>query len=90
MKLLTDAFEQSFKKETEKNESLYLLYGDYDPLAVTVIHILDRKAGIGWTTYSHTGIPVPTYASGTGHEIFNGFYDNTDIFKKLSSVMKVQ
>lgn len=88
MQLLKDAFAQVNKKE--KSDSLYLLYGDYNPLSVTVTHILNRKAGIGWTTYSHTGIPVPTYAKGAGEEIFDGYYDNTDIFKKLTAVMKLQ
>lgn len=87
MKLLSDAFEQTAKKE--KSDSIYLLYGEYDPLTVTVTHILNRKAGIGWTSYSHTGIPVPTYASGTGENLFDGYYDNTDIFKKLVSIMKL-
>ena len=89
-KLLSDAFAQSVKKEKDKSESLYLLYGDYDPLVVTITHILNRKAGIGWTSYAHTGIPVVTYATGSGQELFDGFYDNTDIFKKLVSIMKLQ
>jgi len=71
----------------ERGESLYLLYGEYNPISVTVTHILNRKAGIGWTSYSHTGVPVPTYATGVGADLFDGYYDNTDIFKKLVSVM---
>lgn len=88
MQLLKNAIAQVDKKE--KSDSLYLLYGEYNPLSVTVTHILNRKAGIGWTSYSHTGIPVPTYAKGNGEEIFDGYYDNTDIFKKMSTIMNLQ
>jgi alkaline phosphatase len=70
-------------------EKDYLLYGGYDPLAVTLTHILSQHAGIGWTTYSHTGVPVPVFAMGMGAKQFGGFYDNTDIAKKLSKAMKL-
>ncbi len=60
-----------------------LLYGGYEPLTVTLTHILNNKAGLGWTSYVHTGGLVPVYAYGTGAEEFSGSYDNTDIFKRL-------
>ncbi len=44
---------------------------------------INEKAGIAWTTYSHTSIPVPVFAIGCGAEIFSGVYDNTDIPKKI-------
>jgi len=53
---------------------------------VTLTHILNNKAGIGWTSYSHTGVPVPVYATGVGAELFNGAYDNTEIYYKLVAV----
>lgn len=89
IKLLKDAFIESMKdkKERVKNEETYLLYGDYDPLVITITHVLNRKAGIGWASYSHTGVPVPTYAMGVGETLFDGYYDNTDIYRKLVSIM---
>jgi Alkaline phosphatase len=77
-------------KERKLNEAEQVMYGTYEPLSVTLTHILNNKAGIGWTSYSHTGLPVPVFAMGAGQELFNGYYDNTDIFKKLSSIMKAQ
>jgi alkaline phosphatase len=47
----------------------------------------DAAANVRWTSSGHTGVPVPTYASGTGQNLFAGNYDNTDIFRKLSAVM---
>ena len=86
---LEQAFGHSMtpEKERTKNEELFLLYGGYEPLSVKVTHILNNKAGIGWTTYAHTGIPVPVYAHGVGAELFGGYYDNTDVAWKIFSVM---
>ena len=85
------AFVRSMGGKIEKsaNEETYLLYGGYDPLAVSLSHILNQKAGIGWTSYKHTGVPVPTFAQGRGYQIFNGYYDNTDIAKKIMQVMRL-
>jgi alkaline phosphatase len=85
---LEAAFAESMKSSKERSTSAEakILYGSYDPLSVTLTHILNNKAGIGWTSYSHTGTPVPVYAAGVGAEKFGGFYDNTDIFKKLAEL----
>ncbi|NCD25151.1 MAG: alkaline phosphatase [Deltaproteobacteria bacterium] len=61
----------------------YLLYGSYEPFTVTLTHLLNQKAGLAWTSYSHTGVPVLTSATGAGAESFSGFYDNTDMFTKF-------
>jgi len=84
-KIIEEAFMKSIKGETEKSKDEYtfLLYGGYEPLTVTITHVLNQKAGIGWTSYSHTGVPVPTFAIGNGHDLFNGYYDNTDIYNKV-------
>lgn len=77
-------------KQRAKDEQTYLLYGDYEPFSVTVTHILNQKAGIGWTTYAHTGVALPVYAQGVGGDSFQGSYDNTDIAKKIMNIMGVQ
>ena len=66
-----------------------LLYGGYNPIIVTITHILNERASIGWTSYSHTGVPVPVYAQGLESSRFAGFYDNTDIAKKLARIMNL-
>ncbi len=88
---LKDAFAQSMidAKARVKDETSIIAYGTYDPLSVTITHILNRKAGIAWTTYSHSGVPVQTYASGVGQNLFDGYYDNTDLYKKITSIMGV-
>ena len=89
---LRAAFENSMleKKERAKDEAAYLLYGGYEPLSVEITHILNQKAGIGWTSYSHTGAPVALFAKGLGSELYAGYYDNTDVAWKTMSVLGVR
>ena len=68
----------------------YVLYGSYDPLTVTVTHILNNKLGIGWTSYAHTGVPVPVFAKGAGADLFAGNYHQEQIFNKLTALTGVK
>jgi alkaline phosphatase len=70
-------------------EDQYLLYGGYDPLTVKITQTINQNAGIGWTSYSHTGVPVATFAKGVGEDLFSGYYDNTDIFYNLMKAMGI-
>jgi len=85
---LEDAYDKSMC-ETNDNSSAEntFLYSYYNPITVTMTHILNEKASIGWTSYSHTGVPVPVFAKGRVASRFAGFYDNTDIAKRLAKVM---
>ncbi len=89
---LKKGFEQSMQGDKVKSEDpmTSLLYGEYDPLTVEITHALNNNAGMAWTSYKHTGVPVGTSAMGVGQETFNGFYDNTDIAKKIMAVMGVE
>ena len=88
---LAVAFQRSIGNEVVRpvQEDQYLLYGGYEPLTVKITQIVNQNAGLGWTSYSHTGVPVATFARGAGQELFAGYYDNTDIFRKLASVLGV-
>ncbi|MDR1220080.1 MAG: alkaline phosphatase [Treponema sp.] len=85
------AFQRSIGNEIERPvaEDQFLLYGGYEPLTVKITQLLNQIAGIGWTSYAHTGVPVPTFAKGAHQELFSGYYDNTDIFRKLASAMNL-
>ena len=65
------------------------LYGTYKPVSVTITHLLNENASVGWTSYSHTGVPVPVFAAGFDSYRFEGFYDNTDIAKQIAAAMRV-
>lgn len=63
-----------------------LHYGGYDPFTMTCTHILNNKSGIAFSSYKHTAVPVPVFAIGAGSSIFTGYYDNTDVAKKIMEV----
>ena len=83
------AYEKTIKNNKSRNQQEYDLYGTYEPLTITITHLLNAKAGLGWTSNSHTGLPVPVFALGAGQEEFKGFYDNTEIYKKMAKLTKV-
>lgn len=74
----------------EFTQEQYELYGTYNPFSVTVTHILNNKSGVDFTSYSHTGLPVAVFAEGSGAEDFGGFYDNTEIYNKMASLLGVK
>lgn len=91
IKRLKTAYEISLKdKNTISKTEKKALYGTYEPLTVTVTHILNNKVGLDWTSYSHTGIPVPVFALGQGQYEFSGYYDNTDIPAKIMRIAKLK
>ncbi len=89
---LETAFNQSMggEKTASLDESTKILYGGYDPLTIAITHRLNNNAGLGWTSFKHTGVPVSTSAMGVGYETFNGYYDNTDVAKKIMAIMGIQ
>lgn len=84
------AYDKTMSGNKNRSQEEYELYGTYEPLTVTLTHVLNHKSGIGFTSYSHTGLPVPVFAQGPGQELFAGYYDNTDIYKKLAALTSVQ
>ena len=50
-----------------------------------VRRLMQDKAGVGWTSGSHTGLPALTTSIGPGAERFTGLLDNTDIAKIIKS-----
>ncbi|MBN2332164.1 MAG: alkaline phosphatase [Deltaproteobacteria bacterium] len=85
---LEDAYDKSLCGANDNTAAEnQFLYGSYNPIIVTITHILNEQASIGWTSYSHTGVPVPIFAQGVRDKLFAGFYDNTDIAKKLANAM---
>lgn len=91
MGLLEDALERTMVPASERPYTVQerLLYAGYEPLTVKLSHIVNNKAGLHFSSYSHTGQPVPVYAIGAGAELFDGFYDNTDIYFKTAEITKL-
>jgi alkaline phosphatase len=50
---------------------------------------LDGNINIGWGTDGHTGVPVPVFAYGPHAEKFMGWYDNTEVPKKIANILGI-
>jgi alkaline phosphatase len=86
---LEDAYNLSMLSEEERklDDNDALLYGGYEPLSMAVSHIINNKAGVAYTSYAHTGLQLPVYATGVNAQLFQGSYDNTNIFTKTMEAM---
>jgi alkaline phosphatase len=51
---------------------------------------LNNKSGINFSSYAHTGLPVGVFAQGTGAALFEGYYDNTEIYRYMAKLLKVK
>ncbi|HEY9114668.1 MAG TPA: alkaline phosphatase, partial [Bacteroidales bacterium] len=76
---LHEAFQVSMNSDKQENI-----------LSKKLIALMSEKAGIGWTTSSHTGVNVPVFAVGPGAEQFSGYIDNTDIPKIMEQLMGIK
>ena len=91
--LLVDAYKETMARAEGANEfsqEEYVKYGSYEPLTVTITHIINNKSGINFGSYAHTGLPVAVLVKGVGEKNFTGYYDNTDIYHKLSQLTGVK
>lgn len=92
-KKLKDAYDVTMNrtgKEGSFGQEEYIKYGSYEPLTVTLTHILNNKSGVNFGSYAHTGLPVAVFAQGVGQNEFEGYYDNTDIYDKVANLTGVK
>ncbi|GAB0148810.1 alkaline phosphatase [Marichromatium sp. PS1] len=89
--LLEAAYDKTAHNHSDNAaEADTLLYGGYNPFSVTLTHLLNRRAGIAWTSYSHTAVPVPVLATGAEAWRFGGYYDNTEVARRIAAAMRVE
>ena len=80
--------------DPEKNEAVYK---ESAKMVRNVAHLvltnaISERAGIGWTSYVHTAVPVINYvkAPESVATVFAGFYDNTELPRKITQVAGVK
>lgn len=78
---LRDVFISTFIDGQSRRQET--LYANFNQFAVEVFEMLNEKAGVGWTTLSHSGNFVPLFAIGNGASLFTGLNDNTDVPMKI-------
>jgi len=85
-KQLDQAWEKTFSIEAADESGLY---DDMDEISTSAMNILNKKAGLGWTSGSHSGIPVPVRVIGPGKELFGTYLDNTDLTPLILQLMQI-
>lgn len=53
-----------------------------------LVSLINHKTHTGWTTGGHTSVDVPVMAMGENVDLFRGMQDNTDLAKKIFSLLK--
>ena len=54
---------------------------------IAIKKLIDKRTNSGWTSSGHTAIDVPVFAFGKSSEMFHGKIDNTDIAKKIFTLL---
>lgn len=68
--------------------TLVLLTADHETGGLSLLSGRDgEKLGIHWSTYSHSGAPVPLYAYGPGARRFSAVRDNTEVAAILAELL---
>lgn len=80
-KELKEMFDITFEQRNSNDQKT--LYANFNQFAVEVFRTLNDMAGVGFTTTSHSGNPVPVFATGVGADLFKGFNNNIELPCKI-------
>lgn len=84
--MLRDMFERTFELRNTSDQNG--MYNNFNAFAGAVYALISDVSGVGWTTWDHSGTPVPVFAAGVGAERFSQMQDNTDIPKTIMSIVE--
>lgn len=75
----------------EDGETLVIVTADHETGGLTLLDGDYNKGSINgsFSTNDHTALPVPVFAYGPQSSIFNGVYENTELFKKILQVLNI-
>lgn len=86
LEVLKKAFDKQFSKgKTGEDDYIKNTGVKSAAFAKAVLHCVNSKYGIRWSTQAHTGTDVSTSAYGVGASNFTGKIDNTDICKIIKT-----
>lgn len=88
--LFDEAVREALEFAEEDRRTLVIVTADHDTggSAINAGSLSGDQLELGWTTTGHSGIQLPVYAYGPGSEMFVGVYDNTEIPKYFSRLLK--
>ena len=81
---IKDMFNATFElRNTADQETLY---ANFNSFAVEVFKLVTDAAGMGFTTTSHSGNPVPVFAVGVGADKFKSLNNNIDLPRYIREI----
>ena len=85
---LDGAIAEALRFADEDGQTLVIVTGDHETGGLALIDGDRRRGYVAgyFVSDDHTGMAVPVYAYGVGAQHFRGFYENTDIIKKIMSL----
>lgn len=86
------SFEQAIRVALDfaerDGQTLVIVTGDHETGAFEIAGGTSADSiELRWHTKGHTGQALPLFAYGPGSESFSGFYDNTDVARKLFALL---
>jgi alkaline phosphatase len=74
----------------EEHSGFELTQGEIiDVVGGQLTDVLNDRTQIGWSSDSHTGEEVPSYASGPNASFFGNYFDNTDISVGIAEALGI-
>ncbi len=87
--LFDEAVKAGMDYALKNKKTLVLITADHETGGLTINGgTLDgKKLELGWSTFNHTGVPVPLFAFGPNALKFTGLQDNTEIPRKIARLI---
>lgn len=80
-----------FEWAAKDGETLVIVTADHETGGLTLVDgdLTAGKIVCKFSTGGHSGVMVPVYAFGPGHENFTGIFENTNIFWKIKKLLNL-
>lgn len=82
---------QVFEWAARDGETLVVVTADHETGGLTLVDgdLNEGRIVCKFSTGGHSGVMVPVYSFGPGHENFTGVFENTDVFWKIKTLLKL-
>jgi alkaline phosphatase len=85
-----DAVKTALEFAQKDGETLVIVTADHETGGIHITGGKENEVEVSFISTHHTGTPVPVYAYGPGAMTFTGFYDNTDLVKKIDDLVGLE
>ncbi len=87
---IADLKDWEYKKVRDEVTGVAKYFDKWGYGGSVVADIISQRTGVHFSTGGHTGAPVLVAVQGPGCEIFDGFYDQTDIPRKIAELLGLE